>query len=433
VLGSEPLGAGQEGRTELARLASGWPSGAYTSPGLSYGPLRDRCREPRVSLDGDVAIIGAGVVGLAIARALALSGREVFVLESERRVGLHTSSRNSEVIHAGIYYPTGSLKSRLCVEGRCLLYAYCQERGVPHARTGKLIVATSEEEVPILERLKRSAESNGVDDLLWISEQEARALEPEVRCVRALLSPSTGIIDSHALMASLRADAEKAGAGVALATPVLGGRVYEGGIELSLGGEEPSRVAFGLVVNCAGPWAQDMARKIVGLPAETIPVQRFARGHYFVLPGRSPFRRLVYPVPPAGGLGIHVTLDLSGSARFGPDVQWVSGVDYSFDESRRDAFHRSIRQYYPALAEGQLQPGYTGVRPKLSGPGEPPADFVIQGPAEHGVPGLVNLYGIESPGLTAVLAMADHVARMSSELRSGIARPWPLRHPRPTT
>jgi len=271
--------------------------------------------------------------------------------------------------------------------------------------------------------LKETAESNGVDDLLWVSEQEARSLEPDVRCVRALLSPSTGIVDSHALMASLRADAEKGGAGVALATPVRGGRVYQRGIELSLGGDEPTRVTFDLVVNCAGPWAQDVARNIVGLPPETIPAQRFARGHYFVLSGRSPFRRLIYPVPPPGGLGIHVTLDLSGSARFGPDVQWVSGVDYTFDESRRETFYRSIRRYYPALADGQLQPGYTGVRPKLSGPDGPPADFVIQGPAEHGVPGLVNLYGIASPGLTAALAMADHVARMSRELRSSIASP----------
>jgi len=367
-----------------------------------------------MSQGGDVAVIGAGVVGLAVARALARIGREVFVVEAERGVGFHTSSRNSEVIHAGIYYPAGSLKARLCVEGRRLLYAYCAERGVPHARTGKLIVATSDEEIPVLERLKKAAESNGVEDLVWLSGGEAQALEPGVRCVRALLSPSTGIIDSHGLMASLRADAEAAGASIALMTPVVGGRVRDGGIELSLGGDEPASVLFRLVVNCAGLGAPDVARSIEGVPARTIPVQRFARGHYFTLTGRSPFRHLVYPVPPVGGLGIHVTLDLSGAARFGPDVQWVSAVDYQFDESRADAFYRSIRRYYPALADGQLQPGYVGVRPKLSGPEEPPADFMVRGPAEHGIPGLINLYGIESPGLTAVLALADHVLRRSA-------------------
>jgi L-2-hydroxyglutarate oxidase LhgO len=367
-----------------------------------------------MSLGGDVAVIGAGVVGLAVARALARAGREVFVLEAERGVGLHTSSRNSEVIHAGIYYPAGSLKTRLCVEGRPLLYAYCAERAIPHARTGKLIVATSDEEIPVLERLKKSAESNGVEDLVWLSERDARSLEPGVNCVRALLSPSTGIIDSHALITSLRADAEAAGASLALMTPVVGGRVCDGGIELSLGGDEPASVMFRLVVNCAGLWAPDVARRIEGVPTKAIPVQRFARGHYFILAGRSPFRHLVYPVPPAGGLGIHVTLDLSGAARFGPDVQWVAGVDYGFDESRGEAFYRSIRRYYPALADGQLQPGYVGVRPKLSGPDEPAADFAIRGPAEHGVPGLINLYGIESPGLTAALALANHVLHKSA-------------------
>ena len=366
-----------------------------------------------MSLRGDVAVIGAGVVGLAVARALARASREVFVLEAERGVGFHTSSRNSEVIHAGIYYPTGSLKARLCVEGRRLLYAYCEERAIPHARPGKLIVATSEEELPTLERLKRTAESNGVEDLVWLSAGEARALEPDIRCLRALLSPSTGVIDSHALMASLRVEAEAAGASIALRTPVLGGRVCNDGIELSLGGDGLTRVVFELVVNCAGLWAPDIARKIDGLPPKSVPVQRFARGHYFVLAGRSPFRHLVYPVPPPGGLGIHVTLDLSGAARFGPDVQWVSGVDYRFDESRGEAFYGSIRRYYPGLDDGLLQPGYIGVRPKLSGPDEPPADFLIQGRAEHGVPGLINLYGIESPGLTAVLALADQVVARS--------------------
>jgi L-2-hydroxyglutarate oxidase LhgO len=357
----------------------------------------------------DVAVIGAGVVGLAVARALALAGREVMVLETERSIGVHTSSRNSEVIHAGIYYPPGSLKARLCVEGRKALYAYCAERGVAHARPGKLIVATSQEEIPTLERLKATAEANGVDDLVWIPAAEAHAMEPEVSCIRGLLSPSTGIIDSHALMASFRRDAEAAGAIVALATPVLSGRVCDEGIELSAGGDEPWRMRFRLVVNSAGPWAQEVARRIEGVPPASIPPQHFAKGHYFILSGRSPFRRLIYPVPVPGGLGTHVTLDLTGRVRFGPDVQWCDRVEYGFDESRVQGFYESIRRYYPALKDGALQPGFTGVRPKTSPPGSPASDFQIQGPPEHGVRGLVNLYGIESPGLTASLALAEHV------------------------
>ncbi|HVP60692.1 MAG TPA: NAD(P)/FAD-dependent oxidoreductase [Myxococcaceae bacterium] len=357
----------------------------------------------------DVAVIGAGVVGLAVARSLARTGREVFVLEQERCVGFHTSSRNSEVVHAGLYYPPGSLKARLCVAGREALYAYCAQRGVTHRRTGKLVIATRDEEVPALERILGNAKASGVDDLRWIDADEIRALEPAVHGVRGLFSPSTGIVDSHGLMEALRADAEAAGAQVLLRTPVLSGRVEDGGVSLALGGDEPSTVGFRLVVNCAGPWAQTIARRIDGVPAGSVPPQRFARGHYFVLSGQVPFHHLVYPVPEPGGLGTHVTLDLAGRARFGPDVQWVDGVEYAFDEARVDAFYRSIRSYYPALADGALEPGYTGVRPKLSGPGEPAADFLVQGPAEHGVPGLVQLYGIESPGLTAVLALAEHV------------------------
>jgi len=354
-----------------------------------------------------VAVVGAGVLGLAVARVLARGGREVFVLDGEPRIGAHTSSRNSEVIHAGIYYPPGSLKARSCVEGRRALYAYCAERGVPHCRIGKLIVATTEQQVPELVRIEANARASGVTDLLWLSGDEARALEPEVVCVRGLLSPSTGIVDSHSLMQALRADAEQAGAQVVLRTPVVSGAVRPGGIELQLGGEEPARVIFEAVVNCAGLSAQDVSRSIEGLPPATVPPRHLAKGHYFALAGRSPFRHLVYPVPVPGGLGTHLTLDLAGQARFGPDVEWVSEVDYRFDERRAESFYRSIRRYYPGLAEGQLQPGYTGVRPKLSGPGEPAADFVVQGRREHGVPGLVNLYGIESPGLTAALALAE--------------------------
>jgi L-2-hydroxyglutarate oxidase LhgO len=364
--------------------------------------------------EADVAVIGAGVVGLAVARALALAGREVFVLESERFVGFHTSSRNSEIIHAGLYYPTGSLKARSCVAGRRALYAYCAERGVPHQRLGKVLVATSLEEVPTLERIHSVAVANGVEDLTWLSASEVKELEPEVLAVRGLLSPSTGIVDSHAFMSALRMDVEAAQGHLVLGTPVLEGRVEEAGIELLLGGEEPARVRFRLVVNSAGLWAQTVARSLQGLPKESIPPQRFAKGHYFVLSGKSPFRRMVYPVPVPGGLGTHVTLDLNGQAKFGPDVAWVDGTDYSFDETRAEAFYASIRRYYPGLPEGSLQPGYTGIRPKLSAEGEPAADFVVQGPSVHGVPGLVNLYGIESPGLTAALALAEHVLRVSA-------------------
>lgn len=354
-------------------------------------------------------MVGAGVVGLAVARALARAGREVFVVEKERFVGFHTSSRNSEVVHAGIYYPPGSLKALTCVEGRSALYAYCQERGVPHARPGKLIVATREEEIPALETIRARAEASGVHDLAWLSASEVRALEPEVTAVRGLFSPSTGIVDSHGLMNALRADAEAAGAQLLLGTPVIAGQVAPPGVVLRLGGDEPSEVRFRLVINSAGLWAPELARRIEGVPAESIPPQRYAKAHYFVLSGRSPFRHLVYPVPVPGGLGTHVTLDLAGRARFGPDVEWVDGVDYAFDESRADSFYRSIRHYWPGLADGALQPGYTGIRSKISGPGEPAADFLIQGPALHGVAGLVNLFGIESPGLTACLAIARRV------------------------
>jgi L-2-hydroxyglutarate oxidase LhgO len=366
-----------------------------------------------MTMDADVAVIGGGVVGLAVARALALAGREVFLLESERFIGFHTSSRNSEVIHAGIYYPPGSLKARLCVEGRDALYAYCAGRSIAHVRTGKLIVATSAEEIPALERIQSVAEANGVDNLRWLSASEVHALEPEVSSVRGLLSPSTGIVDSHGLMAALQRDAEGAGAHVLLRTPVVSGRVEEGGIELALGGDEPARVRFRVVVNSAGLWAQDVARSLEGLPPSSIPPQRFAKAHYFILSGPSPFRRLVYPVPVPGGLGTHVTLDLTGRARFGPDVEWVDGVDYAFDEGRAAGFYASIRRFYPGLKDGGLEPGYTGIRPKTTGPKEPAGDFLVHGPEAHGVPGLVNLYGIESPGLTAALPLAELVRHLA--------------------
>jgi L-2-hydroxyglutarate oxidase LhgO len=357
----------------------------------------------------DVAVIGAGVIGLAIARAFARAGREVVVLEAEDRIGSHSSSRNSEVIHAGIYYPPGTLKARFCVEGNRALYDYCASLGIAHSRLGKLIVATREEEIGVLERLKAQAESNGVADLEWLDRQHVHDLEPAVTCVRALLSPSTGIVDSHGLLTALSRDARMGGAEVVLASPVVGGRVQADGILLSGGGAEPYRVLCKTVINAAGLRAQSVAHGIEGLPQETVPPSLFAKGHYFALAGPSPFARLVYPVPQPGGLGIHLTLDLAGRARFGPDVQWVEEVDYRFDAGREPLFVEAIRQYFPALKAESLEPGYTGIRPKLGPSASASQDFVVHGRETHGVRGLVNLYGIESPGLTAALALAEHI------------------------
>jgi L-2-hydroxyglutarate oxidase LhgO len=356
----------------------------------------------------DAVVIGGGVIGLAIARALALGGRQVTLLEAEPTFGAHTSSRNSEVIHAGIYYPQGSLKARLCVEGRTRLYDYCERAGVEHARLGKLIVATRDEEIPALEGILRHAQASGVQDLRWLDAAEIHELEPAVVARRGLFSPSTGIVDSHGLMAALRRDALAAGADLALESPVLSGKLTARGVELTIGGREPTRVRCATLVNSAGLRAQEVARSIAGFPAHTVLSSYFAKGHYFVLNGKSPFRHLVYPVPVPGGLGVHVTLDLAGQARFGPDVSWVPEVSYDFEEARAPAFYGAIRRYYPALADGGLAPGYTGIRPKLGPAGSPAQDFAVHGPALHGVPGVVHLYGIESPGLTASLALADY-------------------------
>lgn len=362
----------------------------------------------------DAIVVGAGVVGLAVARALASAGREVLILEAADAIGTETSARNSEVIHAGIYYPPGSLKARLCVEGRRRLYNYCEDRGVPHKRLGKLIVATEQGQQARLEKIVAGARACGVDDLRLLSRAEAVGLEQELACVAALLSPSTGIVDSHALMLSLQGDAEGCDAQVAFRTRVVSGRVEGGGITLNTLSDDGDELALeaNLVVNAAGHGAIPLARAIDGMPPAHIPRQFFARGCYFSMARKSPFSRLVYPVPVEGGLGVHLTLDMGGAARFGPDVEWIDGVDHTVDPRRADVFYAEIRRYWPALEDGALQPAYAGVRPKISGPGEPAADFWIEGPRDHGVAGLVNLFGIESPGLTASLAIAEHVRAM---------------------
>ncbi len=356
----------------------------------------------------ECVVIGAGVVGLAVARALALAGREVVILEAEDAIGTHTSSRNSEVIHAGIYYPKESLKARACVAGRLRLYEYCASHGVPHRRCGKLIVATSDAQKEELLSIKAKAHANGVTDVAEIPAAEAMRLEPALHCVAALHSPSTGIIDSHALMLAYLGDAEAAGAMLALKSS-LKKAVFTGkDFELRVG---ETKIRTAILVNSAGLRAPSVARLIEGMPANRVPPEFYAKGNYYSLAGRPPFSRLVYPVPEPGGLGVHVTLDLAGQARFGPDVEWVDGINYEVDPRRSERFYAAIRRYWPALPDGALAPGYAGIRPKISGPKEPAADFVIQGPAEHGVAGLVNLFGIESPGLTASLALADDVAK----------------------
>jgi L-2-hydroxyglutarate oxidase LhgO len=358
----------------------------------------------------ECVVIGAGVVGLAVARRLAEAGREVIVLEAERSIGMGTSSRNSEVIHAGIYYPTGSLRARLCVEGKQRLYAYLGERGLPHARVGKLIVAGRPEETGYLEKLMATGHANGVDDLRMIDGDAARALEPELSVYSALVSPSTGIIDSHAYMLSLQGDAEAAGAAFAFSSPLAGGAVAEDGIRLEVGGADPMTLSARFVVNAAGLTAHTVAASLADFPAAKVPRVRYCRGVYFSLTGKAPFSRLVYPVPDGAWLGVHFTLDLSGRGKFGPDVEWIDGVDYTVDPGRAGAFTEAVRRYWPAVREDALVPDYAGVRPRLVGPGEAAVDFLVSGPRDHGVPGLVNLLGIESPGLTSSLALADHVA-----------------------
>ena len=359
----------------------------------------------------DCVVIGAGVVGLAVARALALQGREVMVLEAAKAIGTGTSSRNSEVVHAGIYYPQNSLKAQLCVRGKQMLYDYCAQRGIGYSRCGKLIVATHESQVLQLEGLAAKAAANGVHDLVLLSRKQARSIEPQLECVAAVISPSTGIVDSHSMMLSLQGDIENSGGFVVLKTAVA--RINCGYSAIEIIASDGTTLAASMVVNAAGLNALQVASRTEGLDPRHVPRAFWAKGSYFTLTGKSPFSRLVYPVPVAGGLGVHLTIDLGGHAKFGPDVQWVdSPDDLLVDASRGDAFYAEVRKYWPGLKDGALQPGYAGIRPKLHGPGEPAGDFVIQGEAVHGVPGLVNLFGIESPGLTSSLAIGEYVSQM---------------------
>jgi len=361
----------------------------------------------------ECVVIGAGVIGLAIARRLAQAGREVIVLEAAEGIGTITSSRNSEVIHAGIYYKAGSLMARMCVSGKRTLYEYCHDHGIPHRNCGKLIVATTPKETEKLQSIKVHAEANGVDDLQTLTGEAARALEPALNCEAALLSPSTGIVDSHAYMLALRGEAEDAGTAFAFHTPLLGGKVDAGRIQLDAGGETPMSLACRLLVNAAGLSASAVARSIDGMPIDLIPPAYLAKGNYFSCSARAPFSHLIYPVPEPGGLGVHLTLDMAGQARFGPDVEWVDRIDYAVDPARAERFYPAIRRYWPALPDGALMPSYSGMRPKIVPPAVAVQDFLIQGSRDHGIDGLINLFGIESPGLTSSLAIADHVVELA--------------------
>ena len=371
-------------------------------------------------------VIGAGVVGLACARAIAQVGLEVVVVEREPAYGTGVSARNSEVIHAGLYYPTGSRKAQWCVRGARLLYGYCAQRGIAHRRCGKLLVATREADVKALEALRAKGLANGVNELQWLTRSQALALEPELQCVAALWSPGSGIVDSHGLMTSLLGDAEAAGALLAVTSGVVGAARDGEGWRVTVREADASdsdgdfELATNWIVNAAGLDAQAVAAAMEGFPAAAIPPRHLAKGHYFSLSGRAPFSRLIYPMPTDGGLGVHLTLDLGGQAKFGPDVEWIDDVttpadlgrdlDYTVDARRADAFAAEVRRYWPRLPDGALAPAYSGIRPKLSGPGEPAADFWLQGPADHGCAGVVQLFGIESPGLTASLAIGEAVA-----------------------
>ena len=366
----------------------------------------------------ECVVVGAGVVGLAVARALALAGREVVIVEAARAIGTGASSRNSEVIHAGLYYAPGSLRALLCVRGRQLLYDYCAQRHVAHRRCGKLVVATDSAQEATLQAMAHTAAANGVlgdDALVWLSGAQARAMEPALRCTAALWSPASGIVDSHGLMTALLGDAQNAGVLLALASPFQQAQRNADAWVLQTGGAEGFEMQARWLINCAGLHAQSVAMAMQGFPAAAVPALHLAKGNYFSLSGKVPFSRLIYPTPVDGGLGVHLTLDLAGQAKFGPDVQWLAGValadvDYAVDSTRAAAFETDVRRYWPGLPQGALVPAYSGLRPKLSGRGQPVVDFHIAGPTEHGCAGVVQLFGIESPGLTASLAIGEHVA-----------------------
>lgn len=361
--------------------------------------------------DVDAVVVGAGVIGLALARALAVSGRSVVVVEAASAIGTEMSSRNSEVVHAGLYYPPQSLKAQLCVEGNRRLYAFCAERHIPHRRCGKLVVACDESELARIEALAANGAANGLAGLALLTAAEARALEPRLACVGALHSASSGIVDSHAFMLALQGDAVDRGAAFAFRAPFLSAEAGGAGFAVETGGREPARLTATILANCAGLTASRVARAICGLDPAHIPEMRYAKGNYFALRGRAPFSRLIYPAPQAHGLGVHLTFDLAGQARFGPDVEWVESIAYDVDPRRSQSFADAIRRYWPDLPDAALMPDYAGVRPKIGGPDGPAADFRIDGPETHGLPGLINLFGIESPGLTASLAIADEAMR----------------------
>jgi L-2-hydroxyglutarate oxidase LhgO len=358
----------------------------------------------------DVLVIGAGIIGLAVSRALALRGHGVIVTEATGGIGNGVSSRNSEVIHAGMYYPPRSLRARHCVAGRRMLYEFCASHGVPYKKCGKLIVATNELEQAKIEGIHQQGIANGVEGLVRLTGDEAQALEPNLFCTGAIFSPETGIVDSHALMLALQGDLEAAGGGIALNAPVERLLRAGAGWAAQVGGAEPTAIDIDAVINAAGLGAQTLARATEGYQAERVPPLVLAKGNYFGCSGKPAFSRLIYPAPVEGGLGTHVTLDLAGRMRFGPDVEWIETEAYEVDPRRAESFYASIRRYWPGLPDDALVPDYSGIRPKLTGPGETPADFVIDGPAEHGLPSLVHLFGIESPGLTSSLSIAEDVA-----------------------
>lgn len=356
----------------------------------------------------DIVVIGGGVVGLAVARSQAATGASVILVEKERHFGMGTSSRNSEVIHAGIYYPQGSLKARACVRGKELLYHYLKERGLPFKNCGKIIVACNSGQDEDLQRIKEKAEGNGVFDLSFLSRAQILDIEPSVDATMGLHSPSSGILDSHAYMQSLLGDFEDNGGVFSPNTSFVSAEVGKGFVaNFETNDKEHYALHCDRLINCAGLFSQSVAARISGLGSEFIPRGYLARGNYFTLASKSPFSRLIYPVPEAGGLGVHVTLDLGGQCRFGPDVEWISEIGYDVNPQRGEVFYSAIRKYFPGLRDGDLLPAYSGIRPKLRGPGEGDADFVISGPSEHGVPGLYNFFGIESPGLTSSLALAE--------------------------